>query len=486
MVHLRRRLVTIEWWVTQDQLAQGKVTKGVTFDITLQFNNDSPQPITFVSCKPQTGSGLSAEDVVNLVVPPRTKAQVNLAAVGQSVGYHVAHGIVTTTSDAFGLFHLRSYFPSPIGLRVHPKTSRAIKGISKKTFQTSSHQTGENRNKRKGQSGDLSELRNYAAGDPLKRVAWKASAKKGSLVVKEFEPDVLISTMYLLDAGASMRRGQLGYTKLDHSIDLLSNTMEKDMMSGMKVGLLCFDSRVISHVLPGNSPQHKLSLSNSLLSLSTIVDEDLTDITAGELVSKIGEYFLFQEGLKLKLPATPPINSPEWQHIQAGSDGSLFDLRQLHKSTSQFVESIKRGSNAKDWLWTEPLVSADSDKSFSQLRLFCKVRGIQLPYRQGWNLGQRSMGFSQAISSALNHGRTNRIVIVSDFAGVFEDVKAATTALTAAKQKGRIVDAAFPWLEMNATSNEASSLAKEIFQRNQQSSFTAVKHQLLRHGIRIN
>jgi uncharacterized protein (DUF58 family) len=53
---------------------------------------------------------------------------------------------------------------------------------------------------RAGHGTDLYGVREYRSGDPLRRIHWKTSARRGELVVREFEPPGLKVLALLLDA----------------------------------------------------------------------------------------------------------------------------------------------------------------------------------------------------------------------------------------------------------------------------------------------
>ena len=53
---------------------------------------------------------------------------------------------------------------------------------------------------RAGHGTDLYGVREYRSGDPLRRIHWKTSARRGELVVREFEPPGLKVVALLLDA----------------------------------------------------------------------------------------------------------------------------------------------------------------------------------------------------------------------------------------------------------------------------------------------
>ena len=71
---------------------------------------------------------------------------------------------------------------------------------------------------------------------------------------------------------------------------------------------------------------HYLQLIDRLLDTRSIVDEDLTDVTAGELVALVARYLAHQEAIDVRIKVAPPLDDARWSAIQAGPDGQLYDV----------------------------------------------------------------------------------------------------------------------------------------------------------------
>src|SRR5204862_2682314 len=66
---------------------------------------------------------------------------------------------------------------------------------------------GVHRLRRPGSGSELLDLRDYRPGDPPKRIAWKASARKGKLITREFESEVPIRCTLFVEASDAVRLG---------------------------------------------------------------------------------------------------------------------------------------------------------------------------------------------------------------------------------------------------------------------------------------
>ena len=65
-------------------------------------------------------------------------------------------------------------------------------------------QTGRHQATQKGTSVEFSQHRDYAPGDPIKHLDWKAFARSNRYVIKEFESESNLQVLLILDRSESM------------------------------------------------------------------------------------------------------------------------------------------------------------------------------------------------------------------------------------------------------------------------------------------
>jgi uncharacterized protein (DUF58 family) len=79
-------------------------------------------------------------------------------------------------------------------------------------------------------------LRQYVVGDPWNQIAWRASARHGSLLVKELEPDPVSDEWILLDLAPV--RGDGGRQSTEYAVSLAASFSLEWLDAGRDVGLL--------------------------------------------------------------------------------------------------------------------------------------------------------------------------------------------------------------------------------------------------------
>ncbi len=102
---------------------------------------------------------------------------------------------------------------------------------------------GEKRLRRIGGDWEFESLRDYVPGDELRRIDWKASARRSLPRVREYELERNAETILALDCGRLMGTLVDGVKKLDLAMTPLLDLAAVALRRGERVGLLVFDSR---------------------------------------------------------------------------------------------------------------------------------------------------------------------------------------------------------------------------------------------------
>jgi uncharacterized protein (DUF58 family) len=484
---LRRKKIELSWWVPPGDQPGGALSAERPFQLHLAFRNHGSRKLRILSTQVLTGSGLSLEERPIATVKRGQQVEVTTTVRPLAAGYQVLHGAALTFGDALGLFDIEAYFPNPIAVKVFPRTV-ALRGQPVRAVGGALHeQVGLHHVRRRGLSGELRELREHSHGDPFKFIAWKATARRGRLMVRDLENEIVTTHVVMLDLGAGMRSGPLGRAPLDWACDSTAALGKAAIGNGDRIGLVGFDTRPVVELKIDTGHHHYLQLVDRLLDTRSIVDEDLTDVTAGELVALVARYLAHQEAIDVRVKVAPPLDDPRWTSIQAGPDGQLYDVAATGRVCRRLIELMVGRDNRVASSAAKPVPVVESDNQLAPLRQFCRMRGIELPYRSTWEHGRRAAGFARAVERVVATGRPDLVVIVSDLAGLAEDegrVKKALARLR--KQAGSVValvPAAPAFLPLAATPH--GRRVRELMARDQRALVDPGRRLLIGHGINV-
>ena len=482
---LRRKKIELSWWVPPGDQPGGALAADRAFLLHLAFRNHGSRKLRILSTKILAASGLAIDDRPSATVKRGQQVEVVTTVKPLAAGYQVLHGAALTFGDALALFDIEAYFPNPIAVKVFPRTV-ALRGQPVRSTGGALHeQVGLHHVRRRGLSGELRELREHSHGDPFKFIAWKATARRGQLMVRDLENEIVTTHVVMLDVGTGMRGGALGKTPLDWALDSAAAIAKAAVANGDRVGVVGFDTRPVIELAPDTGHYHYLQLVDRLLDTRSVVDEDLTDVTAGELVALVARYLAHQEAIDVRVKIAPPLDDPRWTSIQAGPDGQLYDVAATGRLCRRLIEMMI-GRDGKPGATKQPAV-VESDNQLAPLRQFCRLRGIELPYRSTWEHGRRAAGLARAVERAVAHGRPDVVVLISDLAGLAEDEARSIKALARLRKAAGTVIAITPSPAafMPAAATQHGRRVRELMVRDQRGMIDPGRRLLTRHGIAV-
>jgi uncharacterized protein (DUF58 family) len=104
--------------------------------------------------------------------------------------------------------------------------------------------------RRDGRGSEFARLRDYAQGDSVRDVDWKATARRSRPVTRVMESERSQSILICVDAGRSMAAQVDGLTKLDHAVNAALFLAFVAVRNGDRVGLAVFADGVKAYLPP--------------------------------------------------------------------------------------------------------------------------------------------------------------------------------------------------------------------------------------------
>lgn len=117
---------------------------------------------------------------------------------------------------------------------------------------------------RAGEGTELLDLRPYRDGDPARRIDWKATARSGRPVVRQYEQDESLDVLLVVDAGlgAGVQQGVL--TRYGHACNVAARLAELAIGCGDRVGLLVFADQVLVRLPPARGTAQLAAMRTAL------------------------------------------------------------------------------------------------------------------------------------------------------------------------------------------------------------------------------
>ncbi|HHV44510.1 MAG TPA: DUF58 domain-containing protein [Firmicutes bacterium] len=217
-------------------LPQDKIFFGDTTKVTVEARNPTLVPLPFLLLQERVSADLAPAGSFRHVtfVPSRGTVYWEYQVMGRRRGLHAVGPLLLEVGDPFDLHRRVGRMAKLDYLLVYPKLYSMAElglpsklpfgaiGTKDKFFEDPSQMIG---------------IRNYAPGDPLKRIHWKVSARAGRLQVKQYQPTIALETMLMvnmnLDEYASHAKWQT-----EQAIEVAASLANELHRRGQTLGLL--------------------------------------------------------------------------------------------------------------------------------------------------------------------------------------------------------------------------------------------------------
>lgn len=219
---------------------------GRPFDVTLTVENVGRRALSarLTDDAPGPAEGLPA----SFDVEPGERVVITYRARVEQRGEHAFGPVTARWRSPLGLWERQRRHPVDTALRVYPNFAQLRRyGLQARP---SEQRMPVRARRRPGGENEFERLRPYVPGDPYRHVDWRATARRGALVSREFGQEMNQNLIFLLDCGRMMTGQSAGMTTFDHALNAALMLGQVALRRGDRVGLLAFDREVRAWLPP--------------------------------------------------------------------------------------------------------------------------------------------------------------------------------------------------------------------------------------------
>lgn len=207
--------------------------------VALRLRSESRLPL-LVSLTDDLFEGAEASDLpVRVALGRRGVATIDYHVEPSLRGAHVLGHHHLRLPSPLGLWALQRRIPAQKRVRVYPdlKQLQQFDALAKQDRELSLVRAS----RHKGGESEFARLRDHVPDDEVKRVDWKATARRQKLTVREYQLESNQNLMFLLDAGRVMTGLDAGISRFDHALNASLMLAHVAARGGDRVGALGFD-----------------------------------------------------------------------------------------------------------------------------------------------------------------------------------------------------------------------------------------------------
>ena len=138
-----------------------------------------------------------------------------------------------------------------------------------------------------GHQMEFDQIRDYITGDDYRTINWKATARKGHLMVNQYQDEKSQQVFNLIDMSRSMKMPFEGMTLLDYAINTSLVISNIAMLKHDKAGLFTFSNSIHSMLPASRNGRHMQSIMEVLYNQKTQFPESNLELLYAQVRRKI-------------------------------------------------------------------------------------------------------------------------------------------------------------------------------------------------------
>jgi uncharacterized protein (DUF58 family) len=240
----------------QAQLFQVELTLLNQGDAAARFNIVDSPPVDF------TGS----PKVITVRLPPKREIVQTYSLKSYRRGSFAFGAVFYRITGPLGLIQRQGKIELPQGVQVLPD----LTGEGSRDLQLAlagAIQAGRRKVALRGEGSEFESLRDHQRDDDFRHIDWKASAKRGKLISRQYETERDQRLMILLDTGRLMSPKIGSYRKLDYAINASVHLAQIALHKGDLVGYAIFNDEMRAFAEPKKGQAQMSHLVRNLTSL---------------------------------------------------------------------------------------------------------------------------------------------------------------------------------------------------------------------------
>lgn len=190
-----------------------------------------------------------AEDLPGRVdLPARGRTRLRYAVIPSERGEHELGDHWVRYRSPLQLWIRQLRIPARTPVHVYPDV-QLVRTFERLAGQDRGGTMMKSRPRRGGES-EFEQLRDYIPGDAYRSIDWKATARRGKLVSREYQLERDQHLLLALDTGRLLTAETNGISLFDHALNASLMLAHIASRGGDRVGLLTFDSEIRTYVPP--------------------------------------------------------------------------------------------------------------------------------------------------------------------------------------------------------------------------------------------
>jgi uncharacterized protein (DUF58 family) len=239
---------------------------GVRAELSYTIENHSNRAVRLAIIEAPVHMLRFETDELIAEIPPRSRITTVRTVVPISRGADALGTLYVWYENRLGLIRRRLRVPATQAIRVFPDLA-AVERYGKLHLRNRTIEAGLRRMKLRGAGTEFESLREWSDGDAFRAIDWKATARRGKLMVAQHEVERSQNVLLLLDCGRLMTPRIDTQRKLDYAVTAALSLATIAGLASDRVGLVAFAHEILAASAPRSTRSSVARLADMLYGL---------------------------------------------------------------------------------------------------------------------------------------------------------------------------------------------------------------------------
>jgi uncharacterized protein (DUF58 family) len=245
---------------------------GVRAELTYEVENRSSRPIRLGVIEAPVRTLRFEIDDLAATIPPSSRTTLARSVVPAYRGADELRTLYVWYENPLGLIRRRLRAAASQPIRVFPDLA-AVERYGKLHLRNRTIEAGLRRMKLRGAGTEFESLREWSDGDAFRSIDWKATARRGKLMVAQHEVERSQNVLLLLDCGRLMTPRIDTSRKLDYAVTAALSLATIAGLASDRVGLVAFARDILATSAPRSTRASVAQLADALYGLEPRFEE---------------------------------------------------------------------------------------------------------------------------------------------------------------------------------------------------------------------
>jgi uncharacterized protein (DUF58 family) len=309
-----------------------RIRLGDSGKVTVVVDNPGRRPLRGIVRDAWRPSAVARPARAALAVPARGRARLTTTLTPQRRGDYAADKVTVRSLGPLRLAGRQGSHVAPWQVRVLPPFA-SRRHLPEKLARLR-QLDGQHRSLLRGQGSEFDTLREYVAGDDVRSIDWRSTARRTDVMVRTWRPERDRRILVVLDTGRTAAGRVAGVPRLDSSIDAVQLLTALAARAGDRIDLIAVDRQVRARVLGANRSEALSALTNAMAVLTAELIESDAGLMAATVLGVARQRCLvvlltdlnpaaIEEGL---LPTVPALAARHRLLVAAVADPRLDEM----------------------------------------------------------------------------------------------------------------------------------------------------------------